>query len=130
MKPLALALLGIAASASGGEIVGTVQILGKNQKPYKDRSNIVIYVDGLAVASAGEPVSMEMRKKQFAPRLVVVQKGGTVEFPNRDRIFHNTFSVSGENRFDLDLYKTPEVGRNTFEHVGVVRVYCNIHPQI
>ena len=130
MKPFALALLGIAASASGGEIVGTVQILGKNQKPYKDRSNVVIYLDGLTVASAGGPVSMEMHKKQFAPRVVVVQKGATVEFPNRDRIFHNAFSVSGENRFDLDLYKAPEVGRKSFEHVGVVRVYCNIHPQM
>jgi len=39
-------------------------------------------------------------------------------------------SVSGENRFDLDLYKRPNVGEKTFETPGLVRVYCNIHPQM
>ena len=33
-----------------------------------------------------------------------------VEFPNEDPIFHNVFSVSGENRFDLELYKRPKSG--------------------
>ena len=56
--------------------------------------------------------------------------GGTVEFPNQDPIFHNVFSVSGENRFDLDLYKKPKSGVRVFEHPGLVRVYCNIHPQM
>ena len=40
------------------------------------------------------------------------------------------FSVSGENRFDLDLYKRPKSGAWTFKNPGVVRVYCNIHPQM
>ena len=129
MRLVTLAVLGITASASAGEIVGSVEILGK-KKPYKDRSNVVIYVEGVSVADSGASATMEMRKKQFAPRVVVVQKGSPVEFPNRDRIFHNVFSVAGENRFDLDLYKAPEVATKTFEHVGIVRVYCNIHPQM
>ena len=56
--------------------------------------------------------------------------GGTVEFPNEDPIFHNAFSVSGQNRFDLALYKRPKTGSQTFQHPGVVKVYCNIHPQM
>ena len=40
------------------------------------------------------------------------------------------FSVSGENRFDLDLYKKPKSGAWVFRHPGLVRVYCNIHPQM
>jgi hypothetical protein len=50
--------------------------------------------------------------------------------PNEDPIFHNVFSVSGENRFDLDLYKRPKSGSWTFLYPGLVRVYCNIHPQM
>ena len=53
-----------------------------------------------------------------------------VEFPNQDPVFHNVFSVSGENRFDLDLYKKPKSGAWVFRHPGLVRVYCNIHPQM
>jgi hypothetical protein len=60
----------------------------------------------------------------------VVGVGTTVEFPNEDPIFHNVFSVSGDNRFDLDLYKRPKTGAFTFQKPGVVRVYCNIHPQM
>ena len=51
-----------------------------------------------------------MKGKAFTPHVVVVPVGGTVEFPNEDPIFHNVFSVSGENRFDLDLYKRPKSG--------------------
>jgi hypothetical protein len=73
---------------------------------------------------------MVMKGKAFLPRVVVVPVGGSVEFPNEDPIFHNVFSVSGENRFDLALYKRPKSGSWTFQHPGVVRVYCNIHPQM
>jgi hypothetical protein len=71
-----------------------------------------------------------MKGKAFSPHVVAVPVGGTVEFPNEDPIFHNAFSVSGANRFDLALYKRPKTGRQTFQHPGVVKVYCNIHPQM
>ena len=73
---------------------------------------------------------MTMKGKNFIPRVVVVPVGGTVEFPNEDPIFHNVFSVSGENRFDLSLYKRPKSGSWTFQSPGLARVYCNIHPQM
>jgi hypothetical protein len=73
---------------------------------------------------------MTMKGKAFTPRVVVVGVGSTVDFPNEDPIFHNVFSVSGENRFDLDLYKRPKSGSWTFQRPGVARVYCNIHPQM
>jgi hypothetical protein len=47
-----------------------------------------------------------------------------------DPILHNAFSVSGKNRFDLLLYRRPESKAKTFEYPGIVRVYCNIHPQM
>ena len=71
-----------------------------------------------------------MKGKTFIPHLSVVPVGGSVEFPNEDPIFHNAFSVSGDNRFDLELYKRPKTGIWTFQHPGVARVYCNIHPQM
>jgi hypothetical protein len=73
---------------------------------------------------------MVMKGKAFNPRVVVVPVGGTVQFPNEDPIFHNAFSVSGDNRFDMELYKRPKVGAFTFQHPGIVKVYCNIHPQM
>jgi hypothetical protein len=71
-----------------------------------------------------------MKGKEFIPHVVVVPLGGKVEFPNQDPILHNAFSMTAENRFDLDLYKRPTSRTWTPRAPGVVRVYCNIHPQM
>src|SRR5262249_28597918 len=50
-----------------------------------------------------------------------------VEWPNNDDIFHNVFSMSESNPFDLDLYKHPTVKSWTFKNPGRVDVFCSIH---
>jgi hypothetical protein len=73
---------------------------------------------------------MRSEQKRFAPRAIVLRKSGTVQFPNVDAIYHNVFSVSGTNRFDLGLYRSGVAKERKFEDPGLVRVYCNIHPQM
>ena len=53
-----------------------------------------------------------------------------MNFPNRDQIMHNAFSLSRGNRFDLGLYKSGAAKKHRFENPGLVRIYCNIHPQM
>jgi hypothetical protein len=96
----------------------------------RDVSDVVVYVEGVKTRPRPGRATVTMKGKTFLPRVVAVAVGGTVDFPNQDPIFHNVFSVSGENRFDLDLYKRPKSGSWTFQHPGIVRVYCNIHPQM
>ena len=74
----------------------------------------------------------EMRsdQKRFQPRVVAVPKSASVDFPNVDAIYHNVFSVSGSNRFDLGLYRSGASKHKEFDEPGLVRVYCNIHPQM
>jgi plastocyanin len=127
---LALVALAPAAPAVAGTITGTVTLLERQGRPARDASDVVVFVDGTTATAAPQDVSVVMRRKAFEPHLVVVPVGSTVQFPNEDPIFHNVFSVSGQNRFDLDLYKKPKAGAWTFRHPGVVRVYCNIHPQM
>ena len=71
---------------------------------------------------------MKSERKRFTPRVVVVPRRGAVDFPNVDAIYHNVFSVSGVNRFDLGLYRAGASKEKSFEEPGLVRVYCNIHP--
>jgi plastocyanin len=128
---LALALLlTIASPALAGTVRGRVQVQDKGAKPAPDLSDVVVWIDGVKGRSRAPNARMTMKNKQFLPHVVVVPVGGTVEFPNEDPIFHNVFSVSGDNRFDLQLYKRPKSGTWTFQKPGVVRVYCNIHPQM
>jgi plastocyanin len=126
----ALLILAVAPSARAATITGKVELVEKGGKKATDLSDVVVYVDGARVKPRPTSTTVVMKGKAFAPRVVVVPVGGPVVFPNEDPILHNAFSVSGENRFDLALYKRPKVGTFTFQHPGVVKVYCNIHPQM
>ena len=119
-----------AAPAQTGGIAGRIEVVQKGGRKLADLSDVVVYLDGVRQKAPPARTTMMMKGKAFLPRVAVVTVGSTVEFPNQDPIFHNVFSVSGENRFDLDLYKRPKSGSWTFQAPGLVRVYCNIHPQM
>ena len=70
---------------------------------------------------------MTMKGKAFEPRVSVVGVGASVEFPNQDALFHNVFSVSGDNRFDLQLYKKPKSASKVFDAPGH-RAHLLQHP--
>jgi plastocyanin len=89
-----------------------------------------VWVEGPEVKPEPAKATMKMKGKKFEPGLVVVPVGGSVVFPNLDPILHNAFSVTGKNKFDLELYKKPKSRAQTFLYPGIVRVYCNIHPQM
>jgi plastocyanin len=122
--------LALSAPAFAGTVKGQVELKQKGGRKGSDLSDVVVWVDGVKGRPRPAPATVTMKAKAFSPRVVAVGVGSTVEFPNEDPIFHNVFSVSGDNRFDLDLYKKPKSGRWTFQNPGIVRVFCNIHPQM
>lgn len=118
--------------ALAGAVTGRVGVLDKGGKPAGDLQDTVVWVDDIKAKPKAPPAraTITMKGKAFVPRVTVIPIGATVDFPNQDPILHNVFSVSGENRFDLDLYKRPKSGSWVFQNPGIVRVYCNIHPQM
>jgi plastocyanin len=122
----------VAAPALAATLQGRVAVVEKGGRPAKDVADAVVWLEGPRTASARRPLgaTVTMRRKTFLPRVSVVDVGGRVDFPNQDSIFHNVFSVSGSNNFDLLLYKKPKSAFKVFEHPGLVRIYCNIHPQM
>ena len=132
---LAILLLFWTSLSAAHNVAGTVEVLLKGDKKKTDLSTVVIYLDEVKTAAIPATVqkkdfSMETRNKQFGPRVLPVPLGARVNFPNFDNIFHNLFSVSRPNDFDLGLYKGGTSKTKVFESPGVVRVYCNVHPQM
>ena len=125
----ALALL-LAAPLSGAVVSGSVSLVASG-KARPDASDAVVWLEGVPRTRAGPArADMKQESKRFLPKVVAVVKNGTVEFPNSDPVYHNVFSVSGGNRFDLGLYRSGASKSKKFEETGIVRVYCNIHPQM
>jgi hypothetical protein len=108
--------------------------------PEPDHSNIVVWLTPLSI-SAGTQVEERLRRlprqyrlvqarKRFHPHLIVVPAGSTVEFPNKDPIFHNVFSLFEGTRFDLGLYEAGAARTVRFDRPGISYIFCNIHPQM
>lgn len=131
---LVVALL-VGTPAVAGRVAGRIVILEKDNQSSPDLSDAVLYLEGpngAAPANQAKPVTVEIAitDKTYAPHVVVVPVGSTVRFPNHDPFNHNVFSVSEPNSFDLGLYGRGEAKGYTFEHPGLVRVYCNVHPRM
>ena len=117
------------------EVSGTIEVVLKGDKKKEDLSSVVIYLDEVRPTSAvaGESrkdYSMSTKNKQLSPRSMAVPVGAKITFPNYDPIFHNLFSVSAPNEFDLGLYKGGASKSHSFAKPGIVRVFCNVHPQM
>jgi len=73
---------------------------------------------------------LDQRDETFVPHVLPIVVGTTVDFPNNDRVFHNVFSFHDGKRFDLGLYPVGTMKRVTFDHPGLSRIFCNIHPNM
>ncbi|HEX2780133.1 MAG TPA: carboxypeptidase regulatory-like domain-containing protein [Gemmatimonadaceae bacterium] len=92
-------------------------------------SNVVMYLERSEGAPVAAPVraSLEQRDERFQPRVLAVPVHSTVDFPNRDRVFHNVFSLSRTRTFDLGRYPRDASKSVQLDKPGVVRVFCHIH---
>ncbi len=75
---------------------------------------------------AKNPV-LDQKDLRFRPHVLAIVAGTTVDFPNRDNLFHNVFSYSKPREFDLGRYPKDDRRSVTFDVPGTVRVYCDIH---
>ena len=113
---------------------GTVQLdlQGSTRLGDRPQPDVVVWLESPVLSRGSDsrrPV-LDQRNLRFSPRVLAVQVGTTVEFPNNDRVFHNVFSFRDGKRFDLGLYPIGSIKRVTFDKAGVSRIFCNIHPQM
>ena len=118
------------SSGGSGERVGTVS--GRVEVRSGELKEAYVYVDLVKGSSArGHTLEIKQKDKQFWPQTAVVQRGTSVVFPNMDAVFHNVFSTSGRNSFDLGSYRSGDPARSVaLTTPGVVEVFCNIHSKM
>jgi plastocyanin len=106
------------------------QLNGEQVVIAPDPPAAVVYLRG-SFPPAKTRISAEMVQKNidFVPRLLPIQVGTTVEFPNQDPTYHSIFSFSPAKRFDLGRYRSDEkpIPAVTFDKPGAVVLHCDIH---
>jgi len=143
------------AATHGGTIVGTVHAEGKAEAAesaqgggkydsrkfkfvervnYQELQDFVVFIEGkMTNAPPQRPRTFQVitqRDALFRPHVLPLAAGSTVEWPNKDEIYHNVFSMSESNPFDLGLYKDPDVKKIEFKNPGRVDVFCSIHSKM
>ncbi len=117
-------------------VVGTVQI------PLVKKYATVVYLDSVVKPMAGDTsqvVIMHQKGKAFAPRVLPVAVGTTVEFLNEDSFQHNVFSPDfppgepakgGQKYYDLGSWGQGEKRFRKFDRVGIYTQLCALHPEM
>jgi plastocyanin len=101
------------------------------------KSESVVYVDVIAGKTFPAPTTntvMDQKGLMFAPHVVVVQQGATVDFLNSDSVAHNVFwtAISGNKKLGHNLGTWPKGEKRSFkfDNPGVVPLLCNVHPEM
>ena len=82
------------------------------------------------VKPLAEPIGIEQVGVAFAPRVTPITVGTTVEFINNDAIYHNVFSLTSGAKFNVGRHPTGKIVPKQIEHLGVIDLFCDIHPQM
>ena len=126
------AALLLASASYAGDIKGKVTAPGM-----KSAENIAVYVDAIPGKEFPAPTQtalMDQKNLKFAPHVLVVQKGTTVEFLNSDSVGHNVYwpSVSGNKKLAHNLGTWPQGQKKPFQFndLGTASLLCNVHPEM
>lgn len=136
LSGLATLIFGVAASPQTGTVSGRLTLLERAGTARNDIGTAIVYLESLdgrrdfdrGSVSASETIAM--RGREFVPHTAVIQRGGTVQFPNQDPFSHNVFSNTEPASFDLGLYRRGASRSATFTEHGVYAIYCNIHARM
>ena len=104
-----------------GDLTGKVRVASKS---------VVIAVHGVdgKFTAQNEQAVMNQKYMRFIPRILPIMVGGKVQFPNNERnLYHNVYSVSEVNEFNLGTYRAGTAKSVTFNDTGIVEIMCSIH---
>lgn len=118
------------APAIAGDL--TVSVRDAAGRPVRDAVVTVYPAAGVPRGPIRFPWAPRVAQQdiQFQPYVLIAPVGGTVAFPNLDRVRHHVYSFSRGARFELELYGRDETRSHTFTTAGVAALGCNIHDEM
>lgn len=110
---------------------GVSDLTSPGVRELPDRRRAVVYLEtaprGAFEDREPQRTRMDQRNETFSPQVLAITVGTVVDFPNNDRTYHNVFSLSKVQRFDLGRYAQGRSKSVRFDRPGIVRVFCDIH---
>jgi plastocyanin len=120
-------LLGLSVCSAAWTTDLRVRVLQQNGKPLRGAVVTVHVIAASALAPAPMKAVMDQINLAFAPDLMVIPVGSTVNFTNSDKVSHEVYSYSSAHSFKLGLYRGNGHPPELFDRRGLVTLGCNIH---
>jgi plastocyanin len=121
-------MVALCSAAWAGDIEGKVTGM---------KGHSVVYVEAIAGKTFPAPKEhpiMDQKGLMFAPHIMVIQQGTTVDFLNSDTVQHNVFwtAIGSDKKAGHNLGTWPKGEKRsfTFDKAGVAPVLCNVHPDM
>lgn len=131
-------LLGVPGQVHTAEVTGTVTVDHKGL--FEAGAGGHSHPISVALIPLGEQViglrenkteRIELIANRMTPSFLTVQQGDTVEFVNRDTVFHELFSLSQEEPLTVRLGRNGSPGEDrktvTLDQTGINHFFCRIH---
>ena len=80
------------------------------------------------MAWAASEIEVDQKGNAFNIKTLKIKVGDTIAFKNNDEHFHNIFSLTDGQSFDLGSYAKGQVRKHAFTKPGKVDIECAIHP--
>lgn len=89
---------------------------------------LLISLLATSLVSAGDPVTVSQRDRQFSPDQVQLARGSKLHVVNDDKVTHHIYVKSPEMNFDSGGQPIGKTIVLTFDKAGNFVVRCAIHP--
>ncbi len=118
----------VPAAGAGGGAYASRRYKFVEKIDYDSLRDFVVNVADYVAPPPGATVTkIVQREATFEPHVLPVVVGTTVRWPNDDDIFHNVFSMTETQDFNLGFYKKDKVPEVQFDRLGRVDVFCALH---
>ncbi|TVM04003.1 MAG: hypothetical protein CV087_02085 [Candidatus Brocadia sp. WS118] len=114
---------------NAGSITGVVTC-----QKMRNSADAIVFIEKVGdnkFAPPTEHAIVDQLNLTYVPRVVAMQKGTTVDFPNSDAVRHNVFSPpTAALQFNLGTYPTGVVKEVLFDVIGETPLLCNVHSEM
>lgn len=120
--------------AGAGVVHGIVRIApsAARDEPRASVREVVVYLDSIPpklerkLAKHAADGLVFQSRNGFRPNVLAIAAGTDVRFQNRDRVYHNVFSVTPVCHFDVGPIPPRASRLVRFRNPGVVQIFCEL----
>lgn len=103
---------------------------GADERPLPDVLVTLRPAEGNAEPARPLPAALDLMRRRFEPRVLVVPVGTPLTIHNLDDVDHELYSFSPALAFSLHLAAKGGSGAVTAAHAGVVVLGCKVHEEM